>query len=170
MLAGHFDPGPEDMRVRSLVGHTIAVYEPDASLSLVWPVPEDDEVRARGRHSDDFPQWAADDLAWDSAHLGYVVVLLSGSPIWQEPLWLLDWGSGTAGYVAAFEPIHSQDRVAGEAPRLEGWEASAWSVGVARLLNELSITGDFHEVDPTDRIVPERSTLHPIEASRARLR
>ena len=40
MLAGIYDPGFKEPAVRPLEGHSIAVYEPDAALSLVWPVDE----------------------------------------------------------------------------------------------------------------------------------
>jgi len=81
---------------RPLAGHTIAVYEPDARLSMVWPVPEDDDWLDRSR-DDGIPEWAeTDGHEWKHVRTGHVVVLLGGAPIWQERVWYLDWGSGTA--------------------------------------------------------------------------
>src|SRR4051794_10435813 len=62
--AGIFDPGFEDARTRPLAGHTIAVYEPDARISMVWPVVEDDD-EDRGRF---IPEWLeADGHQWKNA-------------------------------------------------------------------------------------------------------
>lgn len=35
MLAGVFDPGSAEPQMRSLDGHSFAVYEPDARLSII---------------------------------------------------------------------------------------------------------------------------------------
>src|SRR4051794_36858358 len=103
MLAGMFDPGGADSVPRPLMGHSLAVYESDARLSLVWPVPEDDEPKdLRG---DAQPEWAQDDPhTWKVVRPGWGVVLLNGAPIWQTPMYYLDWGSGIGGYVARFSP------------------------------------------------------------------
>jgi hypothetical protein len=166
MLAGLVDPGGAEPGARALLGHTIAVYEPDARLSLVWPVPErEDDERAGQR----LPEWAEEDSEkWDSAHLGTVVVVLNGSPIWQERVWYLDWGTGVGGYVANFQPRFAADSDRGR-PKRDGWDASAWSIGLARLLSVFSATGEFDAVEPTGRLVPSPSTLHPVDAARATL-
>src|SRR3954462_12487551 len=105
MLAGIFDPGVVDEpATRPLAGHSLAVYEPDARLSLTWSVPEDDDYLNREESS--LPARAATDSPqWKNARRSWAVVLLGGAPIWQDVLWFLDWGSGIGGYVADFQPI-----------------------------------------------------------------
>ena len=161
MLAGLFDAGADDSRTRPLVGEHLAVDEPDARLSLVWQVPEDDEGDRRSRG--ELPAWAEEDPDdWDHAERGYAVVLLSGSPIWQEPVWYLDWGTGVGGYVANFQPVYGP-REPGSPASVEGWTTSKWAIGLARLINDLLSNTDFRELDPTSRIVPEPSPAHPVE-------
>lgn len=162
MVAGLFDPGMKEPDLRPLVGHSIGVYEPDPRLSLVWPVPEDDEHdRRRG---DELPEWleqAPHD--WKSARSGWAVVLLSGTPIWQSFIWYLDWGSGVGGYVPHFEPVFAEDSTS---PEIERWETSAWATGLAGLINWLASNDEFHRVNPTSSLVPNPSSLHPIDAAR----
>jgi hypothetical protein len=165
MLAGIFDPGGEEADTRPLAGHSIAVYEPDARLSLVWPMPaEPDEGRHRAERW--VPEWAEEDThEWKHADDGWAVVLLGGAPIWQARLWYLDWGSGIGGYVADFQPRFG-DREEDGRPKLEGWEISAWEVGLARLVSSFSATGDFFRFDPTGRVVSSPSPVHPVDATR----
>lgn len=164
MVAGLFDPGTKEPRMRPLVGHTMAVYEPDARLSLVWTVPDDDEEVER--RADWKPEWTENDThEWKHARGGWVVVLLGGAPIWQELVWYLDWGSGVGGYVPNFQARFG-DRDAEGTPQIEGWETSAWAVGLARLINAFSATGDFISFDPTPRLVPSPSPVHPVGAAR----
>ena len=164
MLAGLVDPGGDEPRTHVLAGHTIATYEPDARLSLVWPVPERDDDETAEQP---LPEWAEEDGdQWGGASLGTVVVLLNGSPIWQERVWYLDWGSGVGGYVANFQPRFADDHEGGT-PTRDGWDASAWSIGLARLLNAVSGAGDFDRYEPTDRLIPEPTSLHPVDAARA---
>ena len=164
MVAGMFDPGMTEPNTRPLAGHTIAVYEPDARLSLVWPLPEDDDERSG------LPEWAEDDVhSWKSARHGWTVVLLDGTPIWQEPMWYLGWGSGVGGYVPDFEPRFGDydEEVGGGVRKLDGWDASTWSIALANLINSFSHTaGEFGNVDPTLNLVPSPLTLHPIDARR----
>lgn len=171
MVAGMFDPGFEDARTRPLAGHSIAVYEPDARLALVWPLPDDDRYL---EHPGDryVPEWAENDAhTWKNARVGWAVVVLAGAPIWQAPVQYLDWGSGIGGYVADFRPIlgdYDKELGAG-ARKIEGWEVSAWEVGLANLINSFSHTAaDFARIDPTSRLVTSPYTLHPIDARRAR--
>lgn len=97
MVAAMFDPGAEDARTRALFGHSIAVYEPDPHLTMVWPVPEDDDDRI-GRRDQRLPEFAQkDSREWKSARPSWVVILFNGSPVWQDLLWYLDWGSGIGG-------------------------------------------------------------------------
>ncbi len=160
-LAGMFDPGAAEPRLTPLTGHTIAVYEPDPRLSLLWPVPDDDERDRRERNT---PEWLTDDSHdWNSARDGWVVILLNGAPVWQELVWYLDWGSGVGGYVANFQARFGQgEGVSG--PSTQGWEVSAWEVGLARLLNVFSGSGDFGGFDPTPRVVPSPLLVHPVDA------
>jgi hypothetical protein len=52
---------------------------------------------------------------------------------------------------------------------LEGWETTTWSIGLARLLNVFSHVGaDFARFEPTSRLVPEPSRLHPVDDQRER--
>lgn len=163
MVAGLFDPGAAEPELRPLVGHTIAVYEPDARLSLVWPVPDAEEPDPGVRRS--LPEWAEqDDDQWKNARDAWAVVLLNGSPIWQARVWYLDWGSGIGGYVADFRPRFGDSEAT--ASSIEGWEASAWAIGLARLLNGFSGASDFDSRDPTARIVPSPLQIHPIDAQR----
>jgi hypothetical protein len=37
MVAAMFEPGSEEPATRALAGHSIAVYEPDPRLTMVWP-------------------------------------------------------------------------------------------------------------------------------------
>ncbi len=168
IVAGMHDPGGNEPRTRPLVGHTIAVYEPDPSLSMVWPVPDEDPVEAWHRNRESgLPEWAENDSdEWKSARPGWVVILRSGSPIWQARVWYLDWGSGAGGYVSDFQPLFS-DNLVGPRPELLGWETSTWAVGLARLINTFSATGQFVETfDPTDRLCPEPIKIHPVDAER----
>lgn len=168
MVAGLFDAGSTDeSEIRPLVGHSIAVYEPDPQLALVWPVPEehrDDFGRVRG---DDLPEWAATDSAtWKSATPNWAVVLLAGTPIWQERVWYLDWGSGIGGYVPDFRPVF-KEREALSTPELLRWDARSFQVNLAGLLNTFSPTeSDWARLDPTRRIVPNPDTTNPIDAQR----
>lgn len=163
MLAGSFDPGAKENDTRPLAGHSIAVYEPDARLSLVWPVPEDHEDDLGDRS---LPEWAENDdpHEWKAACSGWAVVLLSGAPIWQVRVWYLDWGSGIGGYVSDFSPVYADDEPLGR-PELAGWTTSEWEIGLARLLNTFSPTpsGDFASFEPTSRVVPEPSKIHPTD-------
>jgi hypothetical protein len=169
MLAGLFDPGMTDPRPRPLVGHTIAVYEPDARLSIVWPVPEDDQEYEDPSVREYVPEWAErDSQTWKHARAGWAVILLNGAPIWQEPVCCIDWGSGIGGYVAYFRERFGKDDQSGT-PTLEGWETTTWSIGLARLLNVFSNAGsEFARFEPTSRVVPEPSRLHPVDEQRHR--
>lgn len=165
MIAGLFDPGMSEPRLSPLTGHSIAVYEPDARLSMVWPVPEDDEDGQLLR-GDDLPEWLGQaPHEWKSARGGWAVILLNGTPAWQALVWYLDWGSGVGGYVSNFQPVFGDDRESGT-PSIERWETTAWAVGLARLISSFSATGDFHTFDPTPSLVPQPPSLHPIDADR----
>ncbi|MET0557512.1 MAG: hypothetical protein ABW065_02405 [Solirubrobacterales bacterium] len=166
MLAGLFDPGMSESRLSSLTGHSTAIYEPNPRLSMVWPVPEDDEDGTSLR-GDRLPEWvehAPHD--WKIARGGFVVVLIGGAPVWQVRTWYLDWGSGTGGYVSDFQAVFSEDRASGT-PSIERWETTAWAAGLARLINTFSATGNFHTLDPTPSLAPQLSPTHPIDAERA---
>lgn len=169
MVAGLFDPGGGEPGVRSLEGHSIAVYEPDARLSLVWPVDGEPAADRPRRREEWKPEWAETDVhQFKAARQGWVVVLLGGAPIWQESLFYIDWGSGIGGYVPDFSPLYGDDRSQGT-PELEGWTTSRWAVGLAGLINSFSHTAsDFAGVDPTHRLVPTPDGSHPIDARRAR--
>lgn len=172
MVAAMFDPGvADDPRTRPLVGHSLAVYDSDPRLSLVWLVPEDDD-HVGARRESWVPEWAEQEtFEWKNARSGFAVVLLGGAPIWQERLLYLDWGSGVGGYVADFSPRFGDydEAVGGGVRRIDGWEASAWSVGLAGLINSFStIAREFANVDPTARVVPSPSTVHPVDAERSR--
>ena len=167
MVAGMFDPGvADDARTRPLAGHSFAVYEPDARLSLVWPVPEDDD-HLRPRGDSWIPEWAESDKhQWKSARSGWAVVLLGGAPIWQDRLWYLDWGSGIGGYVPDFDPVYT-DIEGPNGPQLEAWQSLSWAVELARLINFFSASSDWFSFDPTLRIVPSPLSQHPVDAARA---
>jgi len=62
MVAGLFDPGGPEPATRPLEGHTIAVYEPFARLSIVWPVPDEEEGERPVRYERSLPEWAE----WDN--------------------------------------------------------------------------------------------------------
>ncbi len=164
MLAGIFDPGGDEPETRPLVGHSLAVYEPDPRLSLVWPVPEDDSFLDRSRRFE--PEWLTQDTHdWGRAERNWAIVLLSGAPIWQEPVWYLDWGSGNGGYVADFRPDFEKSDPA-EVPLIKEWTASRWSIGLASLLNGFAATGDWFRFDPTSSLVPSPSPVHPVDGAR----
>jgi hypothetical protein len=166
MLAGVFDPGAKEPDMRPLAGHSIAVYDPDARLSLVWPMPEayDDERRRADGWK---PEWAeTDSYDWKHARDGWAVILLGGAPIWQERVWYLDWGSGIGGYVPDFEPVFAE-RDAGGPPELERWEVTQWAAALARLINSFSAPSDWPSFDPTTRVAPSPSPVHPVDAVRA---
>jgi hypothetical protein len=169
MLAATFDPGMSDPRPRPLTGHTVAVYVPDARLSIVWPMPEDDDEYGNRRRATRLPEWAeTDDRSWKHARSGWAVVLLNGSPIWQEPVWYIDWGSGIGGYVANFRARIGDDNESGTLT-LDRWEANAWSISFARLLNVFSnVSAEFARLEPTSRLVPEPSNAHPLDEHRFR--
>lgn len=165
MFAGLFDPRSSESELYALTGNSISVYEPDASLSLVWRVPDDEESgQVRG---DRLPEWAAaDGHDWNSATRGWAVVLLHGAPIWQEPIWYIDWGSGIGGHVADFSPNFKDYDVGDDdedrAP--DGWTASTWSIGLAGLINSFSPTiHEFVKFDPTSRLVLDPRRIHPVD-------
>lgn len=164
MVAGMFDPGFEKAQTRPLMGHSLAVYEPDARLSLVWPIPEDDEADRRG--DDYMPEWLdADGHQWKSARPGWVVVMLSGTPIWQALLWYLNWGSGIGGYVPNITARFGENDDQG-VPTVEAWETSEWAVGLARLINSFTPSSGFNKFDPTTCIVPNPLAIHPVDLAR----
>jgi len=161
IIAGLFDAGAAEPRTSILTGHTIAVYEPDPRLSLVWPVPDDDPRDERDRAT---PEWLEnEEHDWKHSRDGWAVVLLDGAPIWQELISYLDWGSGVGGHVAYFEPRFADS---GTRSSIEGWNASKWSIDLARLINTFSASGDFGNFDPTQRVVPNPSDIHPVDAER----
>ena len=167
MLAGIFDPGMEDARTRPLAGHSIAVYEPDPRVSMVWPVPDEAEAEQPNRHERGLPDWAEQDSEeFKSARVAYTVILLGGAPVWQEAVWYLDWGSGIGGYVPYIEPKFSGEYEGHERPQT-GWQVSLWAVKLARLMNSFEGTHHWHPHDPTIRLVPEPDKMHPIDARRA---
>lgn len=165
-VAGIFDPGADEPLTRPLAGHSLAVYEPDARLSLVWPVPEDDEPNRRSRREDGLPEWAENDRQeWKSAHPGWAVILLCGAPIWQDLVWYLDWGSGIGGYVPHFSPVYGES-APGQAA-LEGWKTTKWAIGLVYLINSFSHTAsEFYGFEPTSRLVPSPSPIHPVDEAR----
>ncbi len=166
MLAGVYDPGAAEPRMRPLAGHSIAVYEPDARLSLCWPLPDEDEYERRQRN-DSMPEWLEQDThEWNSANRSWAVVLLSGSPVWQAPIWYLDWGSGIGGYVSNIEPVFG-DRETDGRPEIERWHTTAWAVGLAALINSFAAPTDFYSFDPTRRLVPQLASIHPVDEARA---
>lgn len=71
MLAGLFDPGMKDeAKTRPLAGHSIAVYEPDPQLSMVWPIPEEPEAERPDRLERFIPEWAEKDgHGWKNANM-----------------------------------------------------------------------------------------------------
>jgi hypothetical protein len=96
MAVGLFDSGASEPRTTILAPHSLAVYEPDARLSLVWPVPDEEARDRRGRAD---PEWlTGESHDWTLARSEWVVVLVNGAPVWQEPVIYLDWGSGIGGY------------------------------------------------------------------------
>ena len=166
MLAAMFDPGAEDSRTRALFGHSIAVFEPDPRLTMVWPVPEDDEDFLRLGRRGELPEFAEQDSQeWKSASPSWVVILFNGSPVWQALLWYLEWGAGIGGYVANFQPVFDEDDDEG-APTRTGWETTTWAIGLAGLVNSMSNTYQWHSFDPSARLVPKPSTLNPVDAQR----
>jgi hypothetical protein len=166
MIAGLFDPGSAEAGMSALTPGALAVYEPDASLSLAWGVPEDDDSsRCVG---DDLPEWlVTDSHEWGSATRGWAVVLLNGSPIWQTPIWYIDWGSGIGGHVAGFSPqFKDYNPDDAEDRGSVGWRASQWATDLAALIESFSPTaGQFASFNPTARLVPYPSRLHPVDAA-----
>jgi len=167
MLAGMFDPGMEDARTRPLAGHSIAVFEPDPQVSMVWPVPDEAEAERPNRHERFIPEWAEQDgHGWKNARPGFVVFLLGGAPVWQELVWYLDWGSGIGGYVPNIEAVFGDDYVDGEKPVI-GWSTTAWAASLTRLISSFESAHDWYTHDPTLRIVPKPESLHPVDAALA---
>jgi|GEM_PF-3216580 hypothetical protein len=166
MLPAMFDPGvADDPRTRPLTGDHLAVYEPDARLSLVWPVPaDDDHIHSRDRNP---PEWTENDAhTWKNVRPGWAVVLLHGAPIWQDLIWYLDWGSGIGGWVPHFSPVFGEDDE-NRVPTLAGWKTDQWSIKLVGLINSFSHTWrEFANVEPTARLVPNPSTVHPVDAAR----
>jgi hypothetical protein len=164
MLATFFDPGVAgEPRTRPLTGHSIAVFEPDPRLCMLWPVAEDDDHL--GRYERSLPEWAAD-RHFKSGEARWSVIMLGGAPVWQSRLWYLDWGSGIGGYVADFSPQFARDAHVFE-PVLEGWRTSEWAVAHAGLINAFSPSREWDSLDPTFQIDPQPSQLRPIDAMRA---
>jgi hypothetical protein len=79
MVAGVFDAGFKEAQTRPLAGHSIAIYEPNPALSMVWPVPEDDEEADR-RRQPFHPEWDQEER-FKHVRCGYVVLMLGGAPI-----------------------------------------------------------------------------------------
>ena len=166
MVAGIFDPGASEPEMRPLMADSLAVYEPDARLSLVWSMPEDTRDLERPLERS-LPDWAKGENIETFKHAmpGWTVVLLSGAPIWQVLMWYLDWGSGIGGYVPNFHARYGNDEDG--APTRVGWDVSAWEIAITRLVNSFSHTDlDWMAVDPTPSIVPSPSRVHPIDSAR----
>lgn len=143
MLSGVVDPGFEDRTdIRPLAGSHLAVYEPTPAVSMIWLVPEEAEVH-RGSPVDGVPpEWMeADETGgWNGARSvrsGYVVILLAGAPVWQEPMSYVTWGAAIGGYVPQIERAIHDGTERGYSATAE-WVVSAWSVGLASLLGNLS--------------------------------
>ncbi len=165
MVAGVFDAGFEQAQTRPLAGHSIAVYEPNPALSMVWPMPEDDEGADRRRREPFKPDW---DPQEEFKHIrpGHAVLMLGGAPIWQTLVWYLDWGSGIGGYVANFSVLFDGELDEGPPPTI-GWEASSWAIGLAGLISSLDhMAHEWFAHDPTERVVTRRSDVHPLEEAR----
>jgi hypothetical protein len=169
MMAGVFDPGFEDARTRPLAGHSIAVYEPNPAVSMVWPIPEDDaETERRSGHAEGFRfEWDEERKRFKNVRAGYVVIALGGAPVWQTLIWYLDWGSGIGGYIANFSPIFDENLTPEHPEAVTGWEASAWEIRLAGLVNSFSHTArDWAVQDPTDKVVTRRLEAHPLDLAR----
>jgi hypothetical protein len=164
MVAGVFDAGSKEAQTRPLAGHSIAIYEPNPALSMVWPVPEDDEEADR-RRQPFHPEWDQG-KRFKNVRSGHAVLMLGGAPVWQTLVWYLDWGSGIGGYVADFSAIFDRDAMEQPAP-IVGWEASSWDIGLAGLINSFAHTAhEWIVQDPTDNVVTKRSDVHPIAVTR----
>lgn len=162
MLAAVFDPGMEEPRARTMEGHSIAIYEPDPRVSMVWTIADEPEAERPDRFERSTPEWLEQSSKeWKSVRSNYVVFLLSGAPVWQECIWYLDWGSGVGGFVPDFQPVFGslEDGV----PSIERWETTRWHVGMTRLLSSFEATKDWFSLEPTEEIVPEPSTAHPVD-------
>jgi hypothetical protein len=170
MVVALFEPGGEEPGTRALAGHSIGAYEPDPRLTMVWPVPEDDDLMTRDgrRREKELPDFAEEDSGeFKSGRASWVVILFNGTPVWQELLWYLDWGSGIGGYVANIRPEFGRGEDDPRPTRV-GWKASKWSIGLADLVNYLADSYQWWDFDPTNRLVPAPSPKHPIDAARPR--
>lgn len=172
MLAGVFDPGMKDeAKTRPLAGHSIAVYEPDPQLSMVWPIPEEPEAERPDRLERFIPEWAEKDgHGWKNANMSYVVILLGGAPVWQAPVWYLDWGSGIGATSHMSKRCSATTSLTENGrSRLGRIPVGVGAVGMARLINAFGAPREWYAHDPTSRLVPKPGQLHPVDARRAGL-
>lgn len=173
MLSGVVDPGFEDRTdIRPLAGSHLGIYEPAPTVSMLWLVPEEAEVH-RGSTVDGMPpEWMdADETGgWNGARSvrsGYVVILLAGAPVWQEHMSYVTWGAAIGGYVPQIERAIHDGTERGYSATAE-WVVSAWSVGLAILLSNLSgVAKEWWAHDPVSRLTPEPVQGHPIDQRRA---
>jgi hypothetical protein len=169
MLSGIVDPSFEDgTDIRPLSGSHLGVYEPDPAVSMLWLVPEEADVHRGSTANEVPPEWMeADETGgWKGAQVvrsGYVLILLSGAPVWQEPMSYVTWGAGIGGYVPQIERPIRDDIERGYSAVAE-WVVSAWSVGLASLLSNLTeVPEEWWVHDPVSRLVPEQVHTHPID-------
>lgn len=130
MVVALFNSGTDESGTRALAGHSIAVYEPDPRLTMVGPVPEDDDdmTLIGNRRERGLPEFAEEDSnEWKSARPSWVVILFNGTPVWQDLLWYLDWGSGVGGYVANIEPEWERTMTTTAQAGSAGWPVSGRS-------------------------------------------
>lgn len=162
MVAGVFDPGMKEAAMRQLEGHSIAIYEPDPRLSMVWPVPEEHPAEERKPFETPLPEWLPE--TWKTARLVYVVILMSGAPIWQVPVYSLNWGAGIGGFVPSFDAVFGEH--GDDGPSVEGWTTTSWEISLTRLINSFRSNAGWPSHDPTDSIVPEPDLTHPVDVGR----
>lgn len=76
-------------------------------------------------------------------------------------------GLRIGGYVPDFRPKFADERTLAT-PAFVGWEVRAWEVGLVDLINSLSPTAhEWVRHDPTLRIAPKPTPLHPIGIRRS---
>lgn len=162
MLAVLFDAGARSPELRSVTGDRIAVYEPDARLSIVWTV--DDECRG-DRPQSDPPERVGEQFK--HARDGWAVILFSGSPIWQVPIWVSRLGAWDWRVRARLQARTAATTTRQVGRRSRGGTPQGGS-SASRVSSMTSLTRRARAThDPTLRLVPEPSRLHPVDTERS---
>ena len=105
MAVGLVDSGDsEQPRTTILAPHSLAVYEPDARLSLTWPIPDEESPGDRSE-----PEWLTDDgHEWNPTRSEWAVGLARLINVFSSSVEFASFDP-TSRVVSSPSPIHPVD-------------------------------------------------------------